>query len=139
MRIANKFPEIRFNGDFSHYYCGQELVYGDWEAKLAFMEPIFARTGFLHGRVSSPGCMQVPIAAGFNSRPPQAHGAVDYLDHFKQLWTRAMRGFLRAAHPGDVLVFAPELLSGTYYYARMFPTASGHSQRNPTAIFKPFF
>jgi hypothetical protein len=124
VQMTKKFPEVRFNGDFSHYYCGQELVYGDWASKLAFMEPIFARTGFLHGRIASPGCMQVPIVA-LDSRPTQAHGVINYLDHFRELWTRAMRGFLSSAQAGDVLVFAPELLAGTHYYARMFPDANG--------------
>ena len=36
-----------------------------------------------------------------------------------------MRGFLQSAGPGDVLVFAPELLSGAYYYARMFLDSEG--------------
>ncbi|MEI8342530.1 MAG: hypothetical protein WCH43_13480, partial [Verrucomicrobiota bacterium] len=27
--------------------------------------------------------------------------------------------------PGDVLIFAPELLAGTHYYARLFPDAMG--------------
>jgi len=125
VQITKKFPEVRFNGDFSHYYCGQELVYGDWKSKLAFMEPIFDRVGFLHGRIASPGCMQVSIDSGLTSRPLQAHGDINYLDHFKELWTRAMLGFLRSAHRGDVLIFAPELLSGRHYYARMFPNASG--------------
>ena len=125
IQIARKFPEVRFNGDFSHYYCGQELVYGDWAGKLAFMEPIFDRVGFMHGRIASPGCMQVPIGADLASRPLQAHGVINYLDHFKELWTRAMLGFLRTANPGDVLIFAPELLSGAHYYARKFPKASG--------------
>lgn len=69
--------------------------------------------------------MQVPIGRDINSRPPEAHGKIDYLVHFKDLWTRAMRGFFRNADPGGVLIFAPELLSGTYYYARLFPSASG--------------
>jgi hypothetical protein len=123
VQIARKFPEIRFNGDFSHYYCGQELVYGDWKRKLDFMEPIFERVGFIHGRIASPGCMQVPIDLDLNTRPRQAHGEINFLDHFKELWIRAMRGFLLNASRGDVLVFAPELLSGIYYYARMFPDA----------------
>jgi hypothetical protein len=125
VQITRKFPEVRFNGDFSHYYCGQELVYGNWDDKLAFMAPIFERVGFVHGRIASPGCMQVPIGRDINSRPPQAHGTIDYLAHFKELWTRAMLGFLRHANPGDVLIFAPELLPGTHYYARLFPNASG--------------
>jgi hypothetical protein len=36
-----------------------------------------------------------------------------------------MLGFLSKANSGDVLIFAPELLSGTHYYARLFPDASG--------------
>jgi hypothetical protein len=125
VRLANKFPEMQFNGDFSHYYCGQELVYGDWEKKLAFMDPIFARVGFIHGRIASPGCMQVPIDSNLTVKPLQAHGKANYLEHFRQMWIRAMCGFLRAADFGSVLVFAPELLPSTNYYARMFPSASG--------------
>lgn len=125
VQIARRFPEVRFNGDFSHYYCGQELVYGDWEQKLAFMEPIFSRVAFMHGRIASPGCMQVPIDPDLSARPRQAHGVVDYLTHFKDLWTRAMLGFLRSAVPGDFLIFAPEILSGRHYYARMVPSESG--------------
>ncbi|MGI0135363.1 MAG: hypothetical protein ACREBW_10455 [Candidatus Micrarchaeaceae archaeon] len=125
VQITKKFPEVRFNADLSHYYCGQELVYGNWDDKLQFMAPIFERVGFIHGRVASPGCMQVPIGPNVNSRPLQAHGQIDYLAHFKELWTRAMLGFLKSASLGDVLIFAPELLSGTHYYARLFPNASG--------------
>lgn len=125
VQITRRFPEVRFNGDFSHYYCGQELVYGDWPSKLEFMRPIFDRIGFLHGRVASPGCIQVPVGPDIDARPLQAHGVVDYFDHCKQLWTAAMTGFLKSALPGDVLPFAPELLPGTHYYARMFPDSKG--------------
>lgn len=125
VELLKRFPEVRFNGDFSHYYCGQELVYGDWASKLAFMQPIFERMAFIHGRIASPGCIQVPIGPDLRTRPLQAHGVVNYLDHFKQLWTAAMTGFLRSAVPGDVLPFAPELLPCTHYYARMFPNAAG--------------
>jgi hypothetical protein len=36
-----------------------------------------------------------------------------------------MLGFLKSAKPGDILIFAPELLSGAHYYARLFPDAAG--------------
>jgi hypothetical protein len=124
VKLTEKFPEIRFNCDLSHYYTGQEMVYGGMEMKLAFMEPIFARTGFMHGRIGSPGCMQVAIGDG-NVRPSNAHGVVDFLADFREMWTRAMAGFLRAAGPGDFLIFAPELLAGTHYYARLFPGMDG--------------
>ena len=125
VQIARRCPEVRFNGDFSHYYCGQEMVYGGMPMKLDFLSPVFERTGFLHGRIASPGCMQMPIDATFRDRPQHATGEVDYLDDFRTLWTHAMRGFLGSAGPGDVLVFAPELLSGRYYYARLFQNAGG--------------
>jgi hypothetical protein len=125
VQITKQFPEVRFNGDFSHYYCGLEMVYGDWAQKMAFMEPIFSRTAFMHGRIASPGCMQVPIEPDLTARPRQAHGTADYLLHFKDIWIRAMSGFLRAAQPGDTLIFAPEILAPRTYYARMFPNQYG--------------
>ena len=125
VQIVKKFPEVRFNGDFSHYYCGQELVYGVWEDKMTFLQPVFDRIGFLHGRIASSGSMQVPIGPDIHVRPLQAHGKIDYLAHFKELWIRSMLGFLKSAKPGDILIFAPELLSGVHYYARLFPDAAG--------------
>lgn len=29
LQLVARFPDIRFNGDFSHWYTGAELVYGD--------------------------------------------------------------------------------------------------------------
>lgn len=89
------------------------------------VEAILARTAFLHGRIASPGCMQVSIDSDLSRRPRQAYGLVDDLQHFREMWTRAMHGFLRTASEGAVLIFAPELLSKTYYYARMFPDSLG--------------
>jgi hypothetical protein len=124
VQITKRFPEVRFNGDFSHYYTGQELVYGGMEMKLTFLAPILERVRFLHGRIGSPGCIQVAIGKA-DGRPEQAHGAVDFLADFKELWTRAMTGFLKSAQRGDFLIFCPELLSGSHYYARKFPDAHG--------------
>ena len=93
--------------------------------KLDFMEPIFDesrlhawphRQSWLH-----PGIHRCQFRSGV--RTGQRHSS--YLDHFKELWTRAMLGFLRNAVPGDVLIFAPELLASTHFYARLIPDASG--------------
>ena len=125
VQLTKRIPEVRFNGDFSHYYCGQEMVYGDFEAKLDFMQPIFDRIGFLHGRIASSGYMQAPIEAA-DARPRMAvPGARDYLQDFKTLWARAMDGFQRSAGPGDVLIFTPELLTPLYYYAIPMPDVAG--------------
>jgi hypothetical protein len=125
VQITKRFPQIRFNCDLSHYYCGQEMVYGGLEQKIAFMAPIFDRTGFMHGRIAAPGSMQMPIGEDLYARPDAATGEIDYLADFSKLWQRAIGGFRRIAAPGDELIFAPELLSPRHYYARHFPGADG--------------
>jgi hypothetical protein len=124
IQLAKRIPDIRFNGDFSHFYTGQELVYGDIEAKWRAMQPIFDRVRFLHGRIGSPGCMQVDIGDGV-SPIAQAFGTNDFLAHFREMWTRAMAGFLKSAKPGDYLIFAPEILAPYIYYARQFAGPDG--------------
>src|SRR5271165_5762099 len=61
VQITRKFPEVRFNGDFSHYYCGLELVYGDWAEKLDFMEPIFARVASCMAASPVLGAFRYPL------------------------------------------------------------------------------
>src|SRR4029079_18276957 len=79
VQIAKRFPDVRFNGDFSHWYTGLEMVYGGIEKKLACAAPVFERVRFVHGRIGNPGSMQVDIGDGTN-RP--------YVEHFKDMWTR---------------------------------------------------
>jgi hypothetical protein len=114
VQLTEKFPEIRFNGDFSHYYTGQEMVYLDIEPKWRFMQPIFDRVRFIHGRIGNPGCMQVDIGDGT--------GQI-YVEHFKEMWTRSFVGFLKSAKAGDYICFTPELLGG--WYARQFKNVAG--------------
>lgn len=123
VQLTKAFPDIRFNADFSHWYCGQEMVYGDFEAKLDFLQPVFDRVGFLHARIAAPGMIQAAVEDAVI--PPRLAVGADYLDHFKQMWTRAMDGFRAHADSGDVLVFAPELLCSGIYYARLIPDANG--------------
>jgi sugar phosphate isomerase/epimerase len=111
VQFVNWYPEIRFNGDFSHWYTGQELVYGGFENKVRFIAPVLERVRFLHGRIGNPGCMQVDIGDGdAKSRP--------FVAHFRELWTACMRGFLGSATAGDYLIFCPELLASDIYYAQ---------------------
>ena len=116
--FLKRFPELRFNGDFSHWYTGQEMVYGGFERKLKFIQPVLERVRFIHGRIGNPGCIQVNIDDGDESRHP-------YVGHFRQLWTAAFAGFLETAAPGDHICFVPELLAPRIYYARTFPGSGG--------------
>jgi hypothetical protein len=115
VQLTKHFPEIRFNGDFSHWYTGLEMVYGGIDNKLAFCAPVFERVRFLHGRIGNPGSMQVDIG----------DGSAPFVGHFREMWTRCCLGFLRTAQPGDYLSFNPELLPPNIYYARVFPDAKG--------------
>ena len=100
VQFIRRYPELRFNGDFSHWYTGLEMVYGGFENKLAYIEPVIERVRFIHGRIGNPGCIQVSI---------EDEGAV-YVQHFRELWTRCFR-----AAP-DTTLFVPELLSPRIYY-----------------------
>lgn len=100
--LLRRHPSLRLTGDFSHWYTGVEMVYGDWDAKLDALAPVFERVGLLHGRVGSPGSIQVDVTA-----PASA----PFVAHFRELWSRVLD-----AARGEV-VFVPELLSPVNHYA----------------------
>lgn len=127
--FLRRYPEIRINGDFSHWYTGQEMVYGGFEKKLAFIQPVLDRVRFIHGRIGNPGCMQVRVD------PDDAEQPI-YVGHFKQLWTRAFSSFVRAAEPGESICFAPELLSPDIFYARTFNGAEESDRWQQSLLLK---
>ncbi len=113
VQFLKRFPELEFNGDFSHWYTGTEMVYGGFENKMEFFRPVLGRIGFLHGRIGNPGCMQVDIGDGsVNGRP--------YVAHFRALWTESFLGYLLRRPLCDRFCFTPELLGPEFYYARVF-------------------
>jgi hypothetical protein len=116
IQMVARNPGVRFNGDFSHWYTGTEMIYGDVEAKLDLMAPVFDRVRFMHARVGNTGHVQVPLA------DPSMETA---MGHFREIWTRSFQGFLRSAAPGDYLVFAPELLPAPINYARLYRNDAG--------------
>jgi hypothetical protein len=106
VQFVERFPEMRFNGDFSHWYAGQEMVYGGFERKLAYIRPVVERVRFLHGRIADAGCIQVPVEEGSTC-----------LLHFEEMWTACFKGYLRS-QPERIFCFSPELLSPAIRYAR---------------------
>lgn len=114
VQFVHRFPQLRFNGDFSHWYTGSEMVYGGFEKKLEFIRPVLERTRFLHGRIGNPGCIQIDIGAGEAEQHPS-------IRHFRALWTAAFTGFLRdRSRKQEIMYFTPELLGPEIYYARTF-------------------
>ena len=115
VKWVERNPEIRFNGDFSHYYTGHEMIYGDFEKKLDFLAPVLERVRFIHGRIGNSCCMQIEV----NDLD------ATNVKHFREFWTRSFVGFLKTARPGDYFCFAPELLASSINYARTFQDAEG--------------
>jgi hypothetical protein len=111
VQFVKRFPEIRFNGDFSPWYTGLEMVYGGFRNKLQFIRPVLERVSFLHGRIGDPGSMQVDVGLGDVETHP-------YVADFRELWLASFAGFLDRARSGDYFLFVPELLSPRIYYAR---------------------
>jgi len=112
VKFIERFPELRFNGDFSHWYTGSEMVYGGFEKKLDFMQPVIERVRFLHGRIGNPGCMQVAVTQG---------DTASYVAHFREMWTRCFATYLRDPAPQqEFITFTAELLAPGIFYARTF-------------------
>ncbi len=107
-------PELRFNADLSHWYTGSEMPYGDLNAKFDRLMPVLERCRFIHGRIGTPGCIQVAV-----------DGDEAHVGHFRELWTRIFRAFRRDAAPGEVFPFTPELLGPDSHYARRVRQADG--------------
>lgn len=116
LKLVEQVPEVRFNGDFSHWYTGSEMTYGDINHKMELLAPVFERVRFIHARVGNSGAMQVPL------HDPSMSVA---MEHYRDMWTRSMMGFLGEADPEDRLIFSPELLRSSINYARRFRTAEG--------------
>lgn len=120
LQLVERFPELRFNGDFSHWYTAHDLASRGFDAMLEVLAPVVTRTRYLHGRLATAGCIQVDI-----------EHAGDSLAHFRELWTRVFVGFLTSGQhdpvpaPHDQIGFAPELLAGDFGYALRRPTADG--------------
>jgi hypothetical protein len=114
--LVDCLPELRFNGDFGHWYIGHELTYGDMDMKFDKMRPVFERTRFMHLRVSSNAFGQLTA-----SDPAEAR----HLDYYKRMWTASFEGFLRAAKPGDYFAVHPELLPARAFYPKMVPGPDG--------------
>ena len=114
VHFLEEFPELKFNGDFSHWYTGLEMVYGGFEKKLAFIQPVIERVHFLHGRIGNPGCMQVDVG------DLESAAKLPFVAHFRLLWTQVFQAFLQRRSPDESFCFTAELLAANVYYAREF-------------------
>lgn len=113
-QFVKGYPELKFNGDFSHWYTGLEMVYGDFDQKLDFIRPVIERVHFMHGRIGNPGCMQVNVGE------LDAALELPFVKHFRRIWEEVFRAYLRRQHSSSPFCFTVELLASDIYYAREF-------------------
>ena len=99
--LIDRYPALRFNADLSHWYSGLEMTYGDLDAKLKLLQPVFERVGYMHGRIGHSCTMQLPL------RQARDHQC---WDHYKTMWTMCLDGFYVNRPDDEDLIFAPELL-----------------------------
>lgn len=124
LRLVERFPEIRFNGDLSHWYTGHDLPYGDFDAKVEMLAPVLRRVRYLHGRIGTGGAIQIDVGEGNVEEHPS-------IAHFRTLWTAAFAGFIAGAADDPVppvdgsIGFAPELLPNEFGYALRAPRGDG--------------
>jgi hypothetical protein len=108
LRLIEKYPELRFNADFSHYVSGYGWDRFFDETIFTAIQPILDRVRYIHGRMST-------------SRRVQLHKTDDDSDEalFQLLWTKSFQSFLTSARPGDYCCFAPELLPRLTDYSQV--------------------
>jgi len=117
VELTKRWPEIRFNADFSHYYTGLEMPYGEMNEKLEFLQPVFDRVRYVQGRIGNSGSLQVDIGDGTGRQ---------YVDHHTDMWRRSFEGFLNTATAGDFICFNAELLGPENFYARLIKDKNGN-------------
>ncbi len=116
VQMIERNPDVRINADFSHWYTGLEMPYGNIEEKFNFLEPVFERVRFFHGRCGNSSHIQLPL------NHPSMTMALAY---FSEMWMRSFKGFLRSAKPGDYISFNPELLQPSINFAPTIITNEG--------------
>jgi hypothetical protein len=106
-------PNITFTADLSHYFVVGEFYGWENERLPERLGPILERTVSIHGRISNGEQVQVDVGDG-SGRLPQV---------MVEIWSLAMKSYLKDAQPGDVFPFTPEL--GPPSYAIVHPDGSG--------------
>jgi hypothetical protein len=105
LHLLDRFPNLRFTADLSHYLVGREFAWPVSDENHALMHRILDNTWGFHGRVASRE--QVQIQTSFAHHRP-------WVDLFMGWWEYGMRSWRRRAEPGRTLTFLCELGPSPY-------------------------
>ncbi|WP_039936367.1 sugar phosphate isomerase/epimerase family protein [Streptomyces himastatinicus] len=122
--LLDTVPEMRLTADLSHYVNGDEFALPVSERNQALIEKLLARSDVFHGRIASPGQVQVPVRAE-HTRPP--------LELFTAWWRRGFE-LRRAENPETTVTFTAELSPPTDWYANLGPAGTEHTDRWAEAL-----
>jgi hypothetical protein len=105
LHLLDRFPDLRFTADLSHYLVGREFAWPVDDENHALMHRILDNSWAFHGRVASRE--QVQIQTSF------AHHR-NWVDLFMGWWEYGFRSWLRRAGPDATLTFLCELGPSPY-------------------------
>ncbi|MBB5159227.1 sugar phosphate isomerase/epimerase family protein [Saccharopolyspora phatthalungensis] len=117
--LLDAVPELRLTADLSHYVNGDEFALPVSERNQALIERLLARSDVFHGRIASPGQVQVPVRAE-HTRP--------LLELFTSWWRRGFE-LRRAEDPEPLVTFTAELGPPGDWYAGLGPDGNEHTDR----------
>lgn len=117
LKLIERVPDIRFTADLSHFIVVGEFYGWAEERAIDRLMPVLERTSHMHGRISNGEAVQVDVGDGSGQTP----------QFFVELWSAAMRHWLKGARKGDVFPFASEL--GPPRYAITLPNGKEFSDR----------
>ena len=100
LHLLDRFPQLRFTADLSHYLVGREFAWPVSDENHALMHRILDNTWGFHGRVASRE--QVQIQTSFTHHR-------DWVDLFMRWWEYGFRSWRRRAGADATLTFLCEL------------------------------
>jgi len=105
LHLLDRFPDLRFTADLSHYVVGREFAWPIADENHAMIHRILDNTWGIHGRVASREQIQVQL-----NFPQQQ----DWVQLFLSWWEYGIRSWKKRAGPDETLTFLCELGPSPY-------------------------
>ena len=105
LHLLDRFPDLRFTADLSHYVVGREFAWPIAPENHAMIRRILDNSWGLHGRIASREQIQVQL-----NFPQQQ----DWVQLFMGWWDYAIRSWRQRAGPDDAFTFLCELGPSPY-------------------------
>ena len=125
MQLLDAAPWMKLTADLSHYVVGRQFPWPIDDTSEEYVQRVLARAVAFHGRVASPGQVQVPLSF------PQHQ---QWLELFSGWWQTGFRRFRDRADQDARLTFTAELGPPGWFYAITGPDGLEVSDRWAEAL-----